>query len=284
MQLGCPVTIVAKPQKGARGNNLLYNIYMQPETMQRLIELNRRFYAEFGPAFAATRRRIQDGVRRALAGLPDAPGERWLDLGCGSGALALEWLRGGRRSSYLGLDFSGPLLAEARQVVAGWEETAARPSAAGTASFAMADLGSPDWAHGLSGEFRGVLAFAVLHHLPGKQRRVALLQQVRALLPPGGWFVHSVWQFQHSARLLARVQPWSLAGLAEADVEPGDTLLDWRYALPGQAERVGLRYVHAFTRPELIELAQASGFTLRTEFESDGQGGRLGLYQVWEAL
>ncbi len=249
---------------------------MDPTTRQRLIELNRRFYAEFGAAFAATRRRIQDGVRRSLDLLPDAPGERWLDLGCGSGALAAEWLRRNRQSAYLGLDFSGPLLAEARQVV---EEL----GDAGKTTFALADLGAPDWPAGLTPGFRGALAFAVLHHLPGKAAREQLLAQVRDLLVPGGKFVHSVWQFQHSARLLARVQPWESIGMDESQLELGDTLLDWRYTEPGEEKRVGLRYVHAFTRAELGELARASGFHITAEFESDGHGGRLGLYQVWEA-
>ncbi len=248
---------------------------METEIVQRLIDLNRRFYTEFGLAFAATRRRIQEGVRRALMDLPDTPGERWVDLGCGSGALAAEWLHSGRQSTYLGLDFSRPLLAEARQRVEGHQGVK-------KTAFAQADLGSSTWADGLNGPFRGALAFAVLHHLPGKTERVKLLTQVRGLLAPGGIFVHSVWQFQFSARLLARVQPWELVGLEESQMEPGDTLLDWRYALPGQAQQVGLRYVHAFTRGELGELAQASGFKVASEFESDGQGGRLGLYQVWE--
>lgn len=253
---------------------------MHPSTCALLIDLNRRFYAEFGAAFAATRRRIQPGVRRALELLPDAFGERWLDLGCGSGSLAAEWLRigrfsSGRLSSYLGLDFSEPLLAEARQAVEGLP-------GAERVSFAPADLGGPTWTETLGGDFRGALAFAVLHHIPGKANRERLLSQVRGLLAPGGIFVHSVWQFQHSAKLLARVQPWETAGLREEQLEPGDTLLDWRYALPEQQGQVGLRYVHAFTSAELVELAAVTGFTVREEFESDGQGGRLGLYQVWE--
>ena len=65
---------------------------MEPSTTTRLIELNRQFYTVFGPAFAATRRRIQEGVRRALGSLP-IQGGTWLDVGCGSGSLAVEWLR-----------------------------------------------------------------------------------------------------------------------------------------------------------------------------------------------
>jgi len=82
---------------------------------------------------------------------------------------------------------------------------------------------------------------------------------------------------------MARVQPWERIGLSAADVQAGDTLLDWRYALPGQPEQVGLRYVHRFTPEELAHLALLSGFEVVETYESDGQGGRLGHYEVWKA-
>ncbi len=129
-----------------------------------------------------------------------------------------------------------------------------------------------------------MLALAVLHHLPGAGLRRQVLGQVHELLGPGGWFIHSEWQFQNSARLMARRLPWDSIGLKEEDLEEGDTLLDWRHALPGQAEQAGLRYVHLFSRPELADLAAQSGFAIQQEFESDGEGGRLGLYQVWRRV
>ena len=58
-------------------------------------------------------------------------------------------------------------------------------------------------------------------------------------------------------------------------MDPGDYLLDWRSG--GQ----GLRYVHHFSREELGALAAAYGFEVVETFESDGEGGRLGLYGVW---
>ena len=39
--------------------------------------------------------------------------------------------------------------------------------------------------------------------------------------------------------------------------------------------------MHLFSREELKELAQEGGFEVVEEFESDGLGGRLGLYQKW---
>lgn len=251
---------------------------MHPNTQTTLLELNRRFYQAFGPAFAATRRRIQPGVRAALERISN--GGRWVDLGCGSGALAVEWARRFDSGRYLGLDFSAELLAEARRAVA---SVSIPPGL--EIRFAQADLAEPNWSAPLAGErFDGALAFAVLHHLPGAELRRRVLAQVRGLLPAGGRFILSNWQFQHSPKLMARRQPWALAGLADDDVEPGDTLLDWRYALPGQPEQTGLRYVHLFSREELAALAADAGFAIEETYESDGEGGRLGLYQVWRAV
>jgi hypothetical protein len=120
-----------------------------------------------------------------------------------------------------------------------------------------------------------------MHHIPGNEHRLHILQQLHEVLKPGGSFIHSEWQFQNSPRLAARVQPWSLVGIDPGDVEEGDTLLDWRHAITGQAEHQGLRYVHQFSREELKSLAKASGFEIEQEFESDGAGGHLGLYQLW---
>lgn len=251
---------------------------VNPETIEHLLELNRRFYQMFGGAFAATRRRIQPGVRRIMDRLPD--GGTWLDIGCGSGALALELLKcPGRRGRYVGLDFSSSLLEEASKTVT------LEPASAFEVEFLQADLSEPTWVDVLEEvSFDVVLAFAVLHHLPGIDLRVRLMCQVREQLFPAGRFIHSEWQFQHSERLMARRLPWSTVGIADQDVEEGDTLLDWRFSLPGQKEKVGLRYVHLFTRAELHELAEKSGFEIVDEFESDGKGGRLGLYQVWRAI
>ena len=250
---------------------------MNPDIISTLLHLNHQFYQTFGPAFAATRRRIQPGVRRVLAGLP--VGGRLLDLGCGSGALALELDRRWVTGSYLGLDSSAALLAEARAALR------AAPPGGVDIRFALADLANPAWVDLAAAQpVDIILAFAVLHHLPSAALRAQVLGQAASLLPPGGVFIHSEWQFQHSPRLMARRQPWSRIGLDESDLEPGDTLLDWRQAAPGQPEQTGLRYVHLFTREELADLAAQTGFTVVDEFESDGQGGRLGLYQVWRRV
>jgi SAM-dependent methyltransferase len=239
---------------------------MQELVAQRLIDLNRRFYQSLAQPFSETRGRLQPGVLRVLESLHGD--ERILDLGCGNGELAAELARRGHMGSYVGLDFSAELL-----------EIAQAKAKAMDAEFAQADITDSGFAQQSKisdQQFNLVLAFAVLHHIPGRARQLLLLEQVRGLLVAGGRFVHSNWQFLSSKRLRGRIQPWEAAGLSEEDVDEGDYLIDWR------REGRGLRYLHHFSEAELAELAKVSGFQVVETFRSDGETGDLGLYGVWE--
>lgn len=254
---------------------------MDDVIVHALLEINRRFYQDYAESFAATRRRIQDGVRQTVDCLPDG---RYLDLGCGSGTLAAFWTRPRkdgslRRGLYLGVDFSAGLLAEARQNL-----PSTLPPELGIA-FQQRDLMGKDWHTGIEGvPFDGILAFAVLHHLPGHENRIGFLLQVRELIKPGGVFNLSVWQIQNSPKLLARRQPWEAVGLREEQVEPGDVLLDWRQSSSGSPQSTGLRYIHLFTESDLGELAGQTGWQVTASSFHDGHTGNLGLYQTWRAV
>jgi SAM-dependent methyltransferase len=238
---------------------------MDSDTTANLIAINRDFYTRFGDSFSATSQRIQPGVRRVLERLKG--GESILDLGCGNGELARELARRGHRGSYLGVDFSLPLLREAESQPEGF-----------SARFMEVDLIQlPMFREKLlvSGNWSLVIAFAVLHHIPSREIRLDILRTVHELLREDGLFIHSHWQFLNSEKLKARVQDWAKVGLSTQDVDTNDYLLDWRSG--GE----GLRYVHHFDESELAELARASNFKVMDTFYSDGETGNLGLYQVW---
>lgn len=240
---------------------------MHPRTVELLLSLNHKFYQTFALQFAQTRHRLQPGVRRILPDLLQA--RSVLDLGCGNGELARQLLSHQYSGLYLGLDFSTILLEQAQAQLA--EEARFH--------FHQADLSKPDWINLLPREiWERVVAFAVLHHIPGEELRVCILRQVRKIIDPNGRFILSNWQFLNSPRLRARVQTWDQIGLNPSDVDEGDYLLDWRFG--GE----GLRYVHHFHVDELNRLAADTAFSVEKSFWSDGEGGCLGLYQIWKPI
>jgi len=237
---------------------------MHAEVVQKLLEINRQFYTNFGGQFSLTRQRIQPGVRKILAHL--AEGEYILDLGCGNGELARVLTQNNFRGTYMGLDFSLPLL-----------DVAQNQDAQSNIQFSNVDLTASDWDEQLGQTHYSVItAFAVLHHIPGGQLRREIIEKVCSLLASGGEFILSNWQFLNSEKLSSRIQPWEAIGLSDQDLDDGDYLLDWR------SGGTGLRYVHHFSQQELEELAAETGFRVKESFFSDGEGGRLGLYHVWE--
>ena len=251
---------------------------MDKTVVQKLFDINGQFYQDYGEAFAETRRRIQPGVRRILN--EQIHDGSWLDLGCGSGALSVNWVEQGLSGLYEGLDFSPVLIAAARKASQSYSFTPEQ-----RVLFNEVNLSAENWTQACSlPYYDGVMMFAALHHIPGAETRARLLRQIAGLLPVGGCFIHSEWQFNKNPKLVARIQPWSLVGLADEELETGDTLLDWRHLLPGQTDKPGLRYVHLFTRNELETLAATSGFQMMSEFQSDGASGDLSLYQVWQRI
>lgn len=200
---------------------------------------------------------------RAIQELPE--NARVLDLGCGHGTLAAHFHKQGFRGIYVGLDASEALLDRIPSEL--------RPP---TYRFFRADFADPGWPGGIdppSDRFDCAFAFAVLHHLPTEQLRLATLTGSRGLVHPTSRLVLSVWDFMSSSRLRKRIIPWEHVGLDQDEVDPEDYLLDWRHG--GK----GFRYVHHFSSQALRSLAARAGFQVLDEYQAD-RG--LGLYQVWQ--
>lgn len=240
---------------------------MNSDVRDQLIDLNRTFYQSFAKQFSDTRQRLQPGVVRILEQIP--VNDDVLDLGCGNGQFGYELKSRGHAGIYTGMDSNASLLDIAGIKLSGQESV----------SWLEKDLTMETWDDELTGKnFDYILAFAVLHHIPSTELRKQVLDKVRALISPAGQFIHSEWQLMNSSRLRERIQPWENVGLKTDQVEPGDYLIDWRHG--GQ----GLRYVHVFSDEELELSARESGFQIVESFVSDGEGGQLGLYQIWKGV
>jgi len=242
-------------------------MHVDENTRNLLIDLNRTFYQTFAQEFSATRQRLQPGVRRLLDKISYL--ENILDLGCGNGQLGKALLDRGHEGLYTGLDSNLRLLKIAREILPEQRNI----------HLLQEDLTNNGWDLRLPVyQYNIVLAFAVFHHIPGFALRKHILNNVAAHIPPNANFIHSEWQFLNSPRLRERIQPWERIGLEIEDVEDGDYLIDWR------SGGHGLRYVHLFEIEELDDLAAQTGFEITDSFLSDGEGGNLGIYQVWKRL
>jgi len=240
---------------------------MEAQVRDQLINLNRTFYQTFAQQFSATRQHLQPGVLQVLDLISNQQGV--LDLGCGNGQLASELNSRGHQGRYIGLDLNPDFLEIARDKLSGINSV----------SFQKKDLTTTSWDKDLPVKhFEVILALAVLHHIPSAELRQQLVNKIKLLSAPSGQFIHSEWQLLNSPRLRKRIQPWEKVGLETSQVEEGDYLMDWRQG--GQ----GLRYVHVFSEKELDALAQNSGFYIMESFRSDGEGGKLGLYQIWKRV
>lgn len=110
------------------------------------------------------------------------PVERFVDLGCGSGVLARAVLAHYPKAAAVLVDFSEPMLAEARTALA-----THRPPP----QFVRADLAGPAWrdAVQLAAPFDLVVSGYAIHHLQDVRKR-ALYREIHDLLAPGGFFLN----------------------------------------------------------------------------------------------
>ncbi len=242
-----------------------YNADMNSVTAERLLAINRDFYNHFGDQFSATRQRLQPGVKSFLDSVQEDVSV--LDLGCGNGNFLRELFKCGHKQTLLGVDFSLPLLRDAESTPG--------------VLFREVDLTRfSDFGDQLSveGGWGMITMFATLHHIPSTEMRLDILRTVRKLLKEGGKFILSNWQFLNSEKLRSRIQPWDKVGIDPSELDEGDYLLDWRSG--GE----GLRYAHHFSAGELLGLADQAGMRVTESFLSDGDGGNLGLYQVWQPI
>jgi tRNA (cmo5U34)-methyltransferase len=125
------------------------------------------------------RQRQLEVVLRVLRFAPRPPA-RVLDLGAGDAILLATVLEAYPQATGVALDFSPPMLEQARLRLALFGTRAA---------VAEADLGTPAWREAAPGPFDAVLSGFAIHHLPDA-RKQALYREVHEMLAEGGVFLN----------------------------------------------------------------------------------------------
>lgn len=238
---------------------------MDESTVERLLALNREFYAAFADQFAGSRTLADP----ALTGiLPHILAQaRVLDVGCGNGRLAPLLDRERPGATYVGVDAVPELIELARSQAANLNSV--------TAQFHVADIARPNWSLVIDSLLVDtIVCLAVLHHIPSLDLRLLVMREMRRVLAPGGTVILSTWQFLDSERMRRKIVDWSEVGMAEGDLESGDYLLDWKRG--GR----GLRYCHLVDKAEVERLAAESGLRVRETFRAGGREGDLSLFAI----
>ena len=244
---------------------------MDRRTQGQLREINRRFYRERAEAFDESRDHPWPGWERVWAhvggGATDAP-LRVLDVGCGNGRFA-RFLAGRAAGPvvYTGIDESPPLLAAARDAASGRADL--------HAELVLADVLEDPEAALPAGPFDCIAVFGLLHHVPGRALREALVGALAARLAAGGHLVFTIWRFEDRERFASRIVPWSRAPeIDPGALEPGDHLMAF-----GDTS-APTRYCHHCDDDDLAALERAAGLDLRDRFDADGRSADLNRYVV----
>ena len=249
---------------------------MRPELIDRLNQINQEFYSTFAASFSETRASLRE-LQVILPYIAD--GARVLDIGCGNGRVAALLARERRGIKYVGADSSAEQISNFKFQISNENRIDAQSR--------VVDITQPDWTGSLflpkagegvgMGAFDCILLLAVLHHIPGNDVRVRIMRQVRQLVAPQGRIVISTWQFMDNERMRKKIVPWSVIGIDEHELEPGDALLSWKRG------GSGLRYCHWIDRDELGALAEQAGLKIVETFRTGGREGNLSLYAVLSA-
>lgn len=228
---------------------------MDSATIERLNALNRAFYQITAAEFDQTRATPWPGWERLLP-LLSAP-LTVLDVACGNGRFGVFLFeRLGTNVTYHGLDSNPWLLDHARTALA-----------AHTVHLEQRDILSEPLP---PGPYDLVVLFGMLHHIPGRERRLDFVRTLASRVAPQGLLVFTAWRFYEYERFRQRIVPWP----SDFKVEPGDYLLEWRRG------KRALRYCHYVDDEEHAALVAATGLCQLFTYRADGHRGDVNRYSI----
>ncbi len=249
-----------------------------------LVELNNDFYRKVAGSFSATRQAPWPGWQRVFDTAVAQEGDRdaaepyrILDLACGN--MRFERF------------FQDAWVAQGRKAPLEFYPVDACPGlAAGDPRFIQRDILAALMGDAAPAPLAPpcdlAVCFGFMHHVPSRDLRLRVLDQLAHATKPDGLIAISFWAFMNDARLRAKVVKAQtraqlnppFATYDPALLEPGDHLLGW------QNDQDVYRYCHHFDDAQIDDLLAAHNANslahLREidRFDSDGRSGDLNRY------
>ena len=215
---------------------------MDQKLAQKIIEDTAKGYDLISEKFAQTRSHLWKDLE--FVGSYCKKGDKVLDFGCGNGRL-LDFLEK-RDIEYTGVDISGKLLSEARSHFSNRPKTKFQK---------ISGLGSLPLE---SNSFNVIYAVAVFHHLPGKEMRKKVAEELYRILKPEGTIVISVWNLWQQKYWRNIFFNWEEKILGRSELDWNDCYINFQDNRGNKFER----FHHAFTKRELAELFSQAGFSI----------------------
>ena len=182
-------------------------------------------------------------------------GEKVLDLGCGNGRY-FPWFKQAQ-VNYFGADISLELIEIAK-------------SKFPRAKFYIEDALSLSFPNNF---FDKIYSIAVLHHIPSQQLRNQFLKEARRTLKSGGLLIMTAWKF-HQLKELRLLFKYTLLKAI------GKSKLDWMDVFEPWGKKTK-RYYHFFSKKELEDLVEKSGFEIADlGVAKNEKGNRQNIYVV----
>ena len=242
---------------------------MNTETVNKLRELNNRFYAKNAQSFSETRQHAWPGWDRVLAiARENGTAAKVLDIAGGNLRFEEYCMRNGLAQAEFYVVDSCPSLAKSIDGVV-FQELDIVELLASAAPITQAILAP---------QCDLVASFGFAHHIPDEPLRVSFVRQLIDMAESGGIVALTFWQFAEDPAMKSKAMATTEAACNELglDLDEGDYILGWKDVVGAY------RYCHSFSDQEIDHIVHAISETAEAVdvFSNDGKSGRMNRYVV----
>lgn len=237
---------------------------MDKKTIDKLNQLNKGFYLKTQEYFNRSRQFYWQGFKKLLpylstgkAGLQGSS-LQVLDVGCGNGRFGKFLMESGKKIEYTGIDNNQYLLDKAKIFLP-------------DAKLINQDLLEPIK---LDQKFDLIGVYGVMHHIPGFDNRLKILEQLKQFLNKNGLLIVNFWQFNNVKRMKKKV----VKSHGYENLEKNDYILSWKMGVEA------LRFCHFTDESELSKIVKGLKMKKMAEFVADGKEKKGNKYLVLQKV